>query len=185
MHIDHAIAQKLDYRWHPIHRVSKAKIPTGLWPWLSTPASITKKLQQAGELSVVVLEDGWGKPTQRERRKLGLAPRHAVRIRTVLLKFNGVVVIYGRSIIPAQSLKGHWRRVSQLKEKPLGGYLFRHPGLSRSTIEIANLPANLFPGIHKKVWARRSVFLQYGPGILVNEAFFDTILDFKSLLGSL
>jgi len=185
MQIDHSIAQQLDYRWHPIHRISRAKIPIGLWPWLATSASLTKKLQQSGELSVVVLEDDWGKPTQRERRKLGLAPRHAARVRTVLLKCNGEVVIYGRSIIPAQSLRGHWRRVSQLKEKPLGGYLFRHRGLSRSTIEVAELPANLFPNINKKIWARRSVFLQYGPGILVNEAFFDTILDLKPFLGSL
>ncbi|REG83920.1 chorismate--pyruvate lyase family protein [Marinomonas pollencensis] len=179
MQINHSIAQQLDYRWHPIHRVNKAKIPADLWPWLATAASLTKKLQQAGKLSVVILEDGWGRPTQRERKKLGLAPRHAARIRTVLLKFNDEIVIYGRSIIPAQSLRGHWRRVSQLKEKPLGGYLFRHRNLSRSTIEITELPASLFPGIQKRVWARRSVFQQYGPGILVNEAFFDTILDIK------
>ena len=185
MQINHTIAQKLDYRWHPIHRISKAKIPVGLWPWLSTSASLTKKLQQAGELSVVVLENDWGKPTQREKRKLGLAPRQAVRIRTVLLKCNDEVVIYGRSIIPAQSLRGHWRRVRQLQEKPLGGYLFRHRGLSRSAIEVTELPASLFPNIDKTVWARRSVFRQYGPGILVNEAFFDTILNLTPLFRSL
>ncbi|MGO3345576.1 MAG: chorismate--pyruvate lyase family protein [Marinomonas sp.] len=185
MYIDHTIAQKLAYRWHPIHQVNKTKIPSGLWPWLSTSASLTKKLRQYGELSVVVLEDGWGKPTQRERKKLGLASRHAVRIRTVLLKFNNEIVIYGRSIIPAQSLKGHWRRVCQLKEKPLGGYLFRHRCLSRSAIEITELPASLFPGVNKKVWARRSVFQQYGPGILVSEAFFDTIPGLQPLIGPL
>lgn len=185
MQINPSIAKQLDYRWHPLHRISKAKIPTALWPWLATSASLTKKLRECGELSVVVLEDHWGKPTQRERKKLGLQPRQAARIRTVLLKCDGVIVIYGRSIIPAQSLRGHWRRVKHLKDKPLGGYLFKHRTLSRSPVEITELPASLFPNIDKKVWARRSVFLQYGPGILVNEAFFDTILDLKPQFGSL
>lgn len=180
VHMNHAATRQLDYRWHPIHRVNKADIPASLWPWLVTQASLTAKLQSMGKLSVHVLEDSWGMPTHRERKRLKLRPRDAARIRTVLLKCDTKVVIYARSIIPARSLVRHWRRVKLLKEKPLGGYLFRYRGLSRSHIEVTQLPKNIFPEQANALWARRSVFHQFGPGILVNEAFFGDISDFKS-----
>lgn len=177
--------KQFDYRWMAVHRVNKTKVPSHLWPWLITDKSLTSKLRSVGDLSVEVIEDRWGTPSLRERRKLKLSPRAAVRVRSVLLKLNGVTVIYARSIIPARSLVGHWRQVPHLKNKPLGGYLFQHRSLQRSPIEIAELPATMFPEQSGCVWARRSVFHQYGAGILVNEAFFDTISDFKSPFGLL
>jgi chorismate lyase len=178
-------AQQFDYRWAPIHRINKTNIPKTLWPWLTTHASLTAKLQCLGELSVDVIEDTWGAPTSREKKRLKLRPREAARIRTVLLKVNGQVVIYARSIIPARSLRGHWRQVKHLKNKPLGGYLFQHRSLIRSNIEVTQLPKRMFPNQQSALWARRSVFHQYGPGILVNEAFFDDINQFKSPFGIL
>ncbi|BFM50188.1 chorismate lyase [Marinomonas sp. THO17] len=177
--------KQFDYRWMAIHRANKSKIPSHLWPWLVTKQSLTRKLRSISKLSVEVIEDGWGTPSFRERHKLKLAPRAAVRVRTVLLKLDGVTVIYARSIIPARSLLGHWRKVPHLKNKPLGGYLFQHRSLQRSPIEIAELPTSMFPEHSGNVWARRSVFHQYGTGILVNEAFFDTISAFKSPFGLL
>ncbi|MCB5161727.1 chorismate--pyruvate lyase family protein [Marinomonas algarum] len=172
-------AQQFNYRWQPIHRISKMKVPKNLWPWLITQESLTAKLQCLGKLAVEVLEDDWGTPTSRERKRLALRPRERVRVRTVLLTVDGHAMIYGRSIIPARSLKGHWRQVKHLKNKPLGGYLFQHRALKRSDIEITQLPKNLFSHQPTPLWARRSVFHQYGPGILVNEAFFDQLITLK------
>jgi chorismate lyase len=141
--------------------------------------SLTRKLERNGVLSVEVLHDGWAPATLRERRKLNLRPREATRVREVVLYCDGVAVIYARSIVPARSLRGHWRRVPLLGTMPLGGYLFKFPTLKRSKIEITELPIELFPNRPTSVWARRSVFMQYGPGILVNEAFFSTIYDLR------
>ncbi|TYL49266.1 chorismate--pyruvate lyase family protein [Marinomonas sp. IMCC 4694] len=168
-------AQQFDYRWSPVHRINKNNVPRHLWPWLVTQDSLTATLQSLGILTVDVLEDTWGAPTSRERRRLSLRPREAARIRTVLLRINGSAVIYARSVIPARSLRGHWRQVKQLKNTPLGGYLFQYRALRRSAIEVTQLPKRLFPNQASALWARRSVFHQYGPGILVNEAFFDDI----------
>jgi len=184
-YINQSATLKFDYRWHPVHRVHKAKIPKVLWPWLVTDASLTDKLQKAGALSVDVIEDTWGKATTREKKRLKLRPREAVRVRTVLLKIDDVAVIYARSIIPARSLIGRWRQIKHLKNKPLGGYLFKHRLLSRSPIEIAQLPANLFINQNHGVWARRSVFHQFGPGILVSEAFFEEIKHINQPFGSI
>lgn len=178
-------ALQLDYRWVPAHRLNKTNIPTKLWPWLITDASLTDKLRKLGTLSVEVLEDAWGTPTARERQRLKLNPRHAARIRTVLLKVDGITVIYARSIIPARSIRGHWRQIKHLKNKPLGGYLFQHRTLSRSKIEVTQLPKAMFPSQDQTVWARRSVFHLFGPGILVNEAFFDDINFLRSPFGAL
>jgi len=174
---------QFDYRWAPIHRINKTKVPAYLWPWLSTQASLTAKLQSLGTLTVEVIEDAWGTPTAREKRRLSLRPRDAARIRTVLLKVDGVTMIYARSIIPARSLRGHWRQVKHLKNKPLGGYLFQHKCLRRSGIEITQLPKNMFPNQKNQVWARRSIFQQFGSGILVNEAFFNDISCLKPPFG--
>ncbi|QUX97906.1 chorismate lyase [Marinomonas sp. CT5] len=178
-------AQQFDYRWSPIHQISKVKVPPNLWPWLVTQDSLTAKLQSLGKLTVEVLEDTWGTPTARERKRLKLRSREAARIRTVLLKVNNKAVIYARSIIPAKSLKGHWRQVKHLRDKSLGGYLFQHRALVRSDIEVTLLPKGMFPNQQNPVWARRSIFHQFGAGILVNEAFFDEINQLKSPFGLL
>jgi chorismate--pyruvate lyase len=178
-------AQQFNYRWSPIHRVNKTKVPKAIWPWLITHASLTAVLQCLGQLDVEVIEEVWGTPTAREKKRLKLRPREAARIRTVLLKVDGNVVIYARSIIPARSLQGHWRQVKRLKNKPLGGYLFQHRSLIRSNIEITQLPKCMFPDQQNALWARRSVFHQYGPGILVNEAFFNEINQLKPPFGLL
>ena len=68
-------------------------MPPELLQWLAEPASITAKLEKLGNLSVHVLQDTWGQPTQRERKKLGLRPREATRVREVLLKLDNVAVI--------------------------------------------------------------------------------------------
>ena len=178
-------AQQFDYRWSSVNQINKVKVPHNLWPWLVTEESLTAKLRSLGTLTVDVLEDSWGTPTARERKRLKLRPREAARIRTVLLKVDGYAVIYARSIIPARSLKGHWRHVKHLKDRPLGGYLFQHKGLSRSPIEVTQLPKRMFPNQPNALWARRSVFQQFGPGILVNEAFFDEINQLKTPFGLL
>ena len=178
-------AQQFNYRWAPVHRINKRKVPTTLWPWLVTQDSLTAKLKSLGTLTVDVIDDTWGVSTARERKRLKLRPREAARIRTVLLKVDGKTVIYARSIIPAKSLRGHWRQVKHLKDKPLGGYLFQHRALIRSGIEITQLPKNMFPNQQGALWARRSVFHQFGPGILVSEVFFDDINHLKPLFGFL
>ncbi|TPE53452.1 chorismate lyase [Maribrevibacterium harenarium] len=173
--LNQSATQQFDYCWHPLKRVAKQRIPKALWPWLAQTASLTHCLRQAGHLEVQVLEDCWGKATHREQRRLGLHPREAVRVRTVLLHVDGIPVVYGRSIIPARSLRGHWRFLTHLGSKPLGGYLYRQTRQTRSRIEITRLPAGILSHRTEALWARRSVFYGYGPGVLVNEAFFPEI----------
>ncbi|MFT2110568.1 chorismate--pyruvate lyase family protein [Marinomonas sp. 2405UD68-3] len=167
--------QQFDYHWQPLSQARTDTIPRYLKRWLSEPGSLTALLESVGKLSVEVIQDTWGKPTQRERWTLELRPREAVRVREVILKVDGLAVIYARTIIPAKALVGHWRYLSKLKKQSLGGYLFKNKALIRSPIEIALLPKTFFHHIDDDVWARRSVFKQYNRRVLVSEAFLPSI----------
>lgn len=169
--------QQLDYQWRPLSRVRKDTISPVLLSWMREKGSLTTRLERAGALTVEVLSDNWSHPTQRERRRLKLRPREATRVREVILKVDGVAVIYARSIVPARALVGHWRYLSHLGSQPLGGYLFLQRGLKRSPIEAACLPANIFKDFNTPIWARRSVFQFYNRGVLVNEAFLPAISE--------
>ena len=171
-------SKTVSYVWSSLQQASRKDIPTTIKPWLAETGSLTAKLQKLGELSVDVLFDRWDKATSREQKKLGLHPRTTVRVREVILSLNGIPVIYARSIIPATALKGHWRHLTKLGEQPLGSFLFKTNNLSRGEIEIAQLPPQLFSHLNQPIWARRSIFYQYGQGVLVNEAFFPSITDF-------
>ncbi|SBS31074.1 Chorismate pyruvate-lyase [Marinomonas aquimarina] len=177
------LAQQFDYRWHSIEQVSRVTIPKNILPWLTTSHSITAKLRQAGQLRVEVLSDGWQTPSPRERLRLGLKSREVARVRTVILYVDDTPVVYARSIIPARSLKGAWRYLPYLGNRPLGGYVYKSKALRRSQTEVVKLPAGLIQNCDQPLWARRSVFIEYGPGILVNEAFYPAIERFTKAAG--
>lgn len=179
--LNHQATKQFDYQWHSVRQAQSAKVHPIVWSWLTEPGSITARLERMGKLTVQVIRDSWGQATPREQRCLHLRPREAVRVREVVLRFHDVPVIYARSIIPARSLVGHWRRLPKLGNRPLGGYLFRNRTLVRGPIEIAQLPSTLFHQVCEPVWARRSVFYHLQQGILVSEAFLPAILSLDDL----
>lgn len=183
--INQKLTKQFDYRWHSIAHVRRGDIPRHIRPWLTTRHSITAKLRHIGHLTVDVLEDRWQAPSPRERLRLKLKPRELARIRTVILRVNGEPVVYARSIIPARSLKGAWRYLPHLGNRPLGGYLYKAKQLRRTPTEVVKLPAGLIENCDQGLWARRSIFQQYGPGILVNEAFYPAIRSLTHLAGQL
>lgn len=183
--INQKLTQQFDYRWHSIDQISRSNIPKGIRPWLTTQYSITAKLRHLGHLTVQVLDDSWQSPSPRERLRLGLKPRELARVRTVILHVDNEPVVYARSIIPARSLKGSWRYLSHLNDRPLGGYLYKSKALKRSPTEVTRLPAGMIQNCPEGLWARRSIFRQYGPGILVNEAFYPAIGELTHLAGQL
>ena len=183
--LNHKLTKQFDYRWHSIAQMRRSSIPKGIQPWLTTRFSITAKLRQAGHLRVEVLEDTWQSPSPRERLRLGLKSREMARVRSVILFVDNEPVVYARSIIPARSLKGAWRYLPYLDNRPLGGYVYKSKALRRSQTEVVKLPAGLIQNCPEPLWARRSVFMEYGPGILVNEAFYPAIARFTQAAGQL
>lgn len=183
--INQSVAQQFDYRWRPVDQVRQSSIPKTILPWLTTEQSITAKLRHAGTLTVELLEERWQTPSPRERLRLALKPRELARIRTVILRVDGIAVVYARTIIPARSLKGSWRFLPYLGHRPLGGYVYKSRTTQRSKTEITRLPAGLLSHCDQAMWARRSIFSKYGPGVLVNEAFYPSISELTQAAGQL
>jgi chorismate--pyruvate lyase len=115
-----------------------------------------------------------------ESALLGLkAGQHAL-IREVLLMGNNQPVVFAHSVLPHASLRGAWRGLGKLGNKPLGAALFANPKVKRTPLEYKKLsrqhPISIRIAKHlqtspKALWARRSVFQLNYARILVTEVF--------------
>jgi chorismate--pyruvate lyase len=112
------------------------------------------------------------------------AYQHA-QIREVVLMGNNQPVVFAHSVLPHASLRGAWRGLGKLGNKPLGAALFANPRVKRTPLEYKKLSchhpismrvAGHVPNAPKLLWARRSVFQLNCARILVTEVFLEHIL---------
>lgn len=172
-------------RWHTVNAASRAQLPPRWRPWLLDDSSLTAKLQarSRGHLQVQVLAQYRGRPRLSEARLLRLPPLRQCVIREVLLKGpGGVPWVFARSLFPLTSLTGRLRHLTRLANRPLGAYLFSHPRLERSPIQVAALPPGECtsapePVRNQPLWGRRSLFYLYNKPLLVSEIFLPALLE--------
>ncbi|WP_051786306.1 chorismate--pyruvate lyase family protein [Endozoicomonas numazuensis] len=184
--------------WKP-RRYLKQQIPEPWRDWLLDSGSLTQRLKLAfnNNFSVQVIRHGTFMPTYSEHRFLNNQERRRVTsvshgetgffrsnscskmatIREVLLICDGRPRVFARSVLPHSSLIGPNRELLQLGSKPLGEFLFNHPGMRRGPFEVAELPARQFnPYLMDKysdetAWGRRSLFYLNEKPISVCEIF--------------
>ncbi|MYM63824.1 chorismate lyase [Pseudomaricurvus sp. HS19] len=139
--------------------------------WLQHPGSLTARLVawSGGAFDVQLCSLRWGRAQADEARALGIDPRARVLIREVILRGHGQPWVWARSILPWRSLQGPMRCLSKLDNQPLGGWLFRQPGLERGPLQVARF--NTPGGESPVLWGRRSVFRAYHKPVLVAEVF--------------
>lgn len=162
----------LNFDWHSEgeHRSP----PSAAWRrWLFDSGSLTKLLIQksGGDFRVEVRDEEWLlHPMPAVRSCFGpLAASHRFWSRKVVLVGNNTPWVLAHTLIPEFSLTGPLKRVLELNEKPLGEYLFSHPNLIRSGIDITPMEDNS--------WGRRSLFYLFEKPIMVAEFFLPAILD--------
>jgi chorismate--pyruvate lyase len=158
--------------WHS--EGERRSLPADAWRrWLFDPSSLTKLLisKSDGNFRVEVCEQEWLRlPNPEVRSCFGpLAADHKFWSRKVVLVGDNTPWVLAHTLIPQFSLTGPLKRVLQLNEKPLGEYLFSHPDLIRSGIDITP--------IAEDSWGRRSLFYLFGKPIMVAEFFLPAILD--------
>ncbi|PCI77748.1 MAG: chorismate--pyruvate lyase [SAR86 cluster bacterium] len=141
--------------------------------WLFDSSSLTKLLieKSGGDFRVEVREEEWLLlPNPVVRCCFGpLASDHRFWSRKVVLVGDNTPWVLAHTLIPEFSLTGPLKRVLELNEKPLGEYLFSHPDLIRSGIEITPIAGDS--------WGRRSLFYLFEKPIMVAEFFLPAILD--------
>lgn len=101
-------------------------------------------------------------------------------MREVSLYADGCPVVYARSVLSQESMRGAWQVLSKIGNKPIGAVLFSDPGIRRSQLVYKKLDAqHSLRHIlvrNETLWARRSVFIRDKMPLLVNEVFMPEIL---------
>lgn len=124
--------------------------------------SLTAALRALGHLAVQVQRQGRGRIRADEARALGLSARSAW-VREIVLQVDGIDLVAARSVLAPAALRGAWRAVAGLSQRPLGELLFTDGRVRRSPL--------VFQVVRGRVRARRSVFFRAGQGLLVTEQF--------------
>ena len=111
--------------------------------------------------------------------------RGLVLVREVLLYCRGTPVVFAHTVVARADLRGAWRSIATLGERPLGAALFADPRVSRYALRQRKLGMHhelrrrvdaLLSGAPRTLWARRSLFRLHNSPILVTEVFLPEIL---------
>jgi len=163
-------------RWHDFHRLFHRRPPIALLPWLLAEGSLTRLLiaASAGDFRVERIAQEWRRPALSEARLLGLPSSSRTLVREVILWGCGEPWVYGRSILPSQSLTGDLRRLRRLQNSSLGALLFQYPHLHRAPFQLAAIDGNSLPErirCDAPLWGRRSRFELQQRALIVSEVF--------------
>lgn len=120
----------------------------------------------------------------RDESFLFAAPAKRVMVREVLLLRGTTPLVFAHTVFAAGGLRGAWRGIAGLGNRPLGAALFADPRIARfplhqkklsrthplyraASAQLKNAPPPL--------WARRSIFASGKSPILVSEVFLPAI----------
>jgi chorismate--pyruvate lyase len=157
-----------------------------LRPWLHDHGSLTQRIQQRCDVFAVwQMCNGLARVAQDESALLGVAPRRFAYTREVFLYADHQPVVFAHSTCAAQSIRGAWRAVAGLGNRPLGALLFAHPLVQRLPLHYQALRTShplyrqattVLSHSPAKLWARRSLFYLHNAPLLVTEVFLPEIL---------
>lgn len=153
--------------------------------WLIDNGSLTARLKaRYTDFSVQPVSLKHAKALTDEPVLLGLKTSQHALIRDVVLMGNNQPVVFAHSVLPYASLRGAWRGLGRLGNKPLGAALFANSKIKRTPLEYKKLSrhhpismrvAGHVPNTSKVLWARRSVFQLNCAKILVTEVFLEQL----------
>lgn len=163
------------HHWVPISQ-SSLSTSSPWWPWIADAGSLTKRLKHksAGEFRVDLGEELWREDIPPALRKLfgPVNQQHRFWSRKVTLVGCNEPWVQAHTLIPEHSFESPLKEVVSLNEKPLGEYLFNHPNLIRSEMDVTVSNSD--------TWGRRSLFYLFGKPILVAEFFLPDLLSNSS-----
>jgi chorismate lyase len=154
--------------------------------WLALPGSLTHALMaRCAAFQVRRLRQAPARPTRDELGILGLHPGRLAVVREVQLSCGEVPLVFAHTVIPLAGLRGTWRSLAGLGNRPLGAALFNDPRVERGALGYRRLDrrhplyhaaSRLLSAPPPRLWARRSLFERAGRPILVTEVFLPEIL---------
>lgn len=135
--------------------------------WLKAPGSLTARLRQHGQVTVQVVRQGTCRLTPAEQKALGQVSAH---VREVVLQVDGEALVWARSATSHRALKGPWKALKGLGNRPLAELLFSHAQVSRGPLHLHQTRAKTCAN-HTPRWGRASIFVHHGHPLRVMESF--------------
>lgn len=163
------VVLSLDANWQP---AATADIPASLAPWLLEPASLTARLKAYSDnFHLQLLQESQALLPDFLQPCFTTSTGQCLR-REVLMSCNDQPAVYAQSWLPKETLQ-QVHALSSLGEQPLGELLFQFADVTRSPIEVCQLPvlSSTLPIPSGEYWARRSLFTIVGVPMLVAEVF--------------
>lgn len=158
-------------QWRPLEHCCPKPGPE--WrSWLLDPGSLTQVLirKSEGDFRVEVIEEEWVTCDSAALEEyLGVAMAgEELWSRKVVLLGKGEPWVMAHTLVPRVSLDGPLKSILELSNKPLGEFLFSHPELIRTGLDIARVKTG--------GWGRRSCFYLFDNPILVAEYFLPRLI---------
>jgi chorismate--pyruvate lyase len=124
-----------------MRHVNGVNAPKEMQHWLTDRMSLTKKLiAHCGSFRVQRLVQQPARCLHDEVGMVALPRRVCVQERDVLLRCDGVAVVYGHTVVPLSATVQDWPFFSSLGERSLGTTLFGDPLVQRGALQYARLP---------------------------------------------
>lgn len=166
--------------WH--RHINGVAAPAAMRDWLVTQGSLTARLvAHSSAFRVQRLHQRASLCLVDEARAIGLQRQVRVWEREVLLRCDGVPVVFAHTVVPASCSASDWPLFSALGERSLGSTLFYDPLVERGELEFARLRAGhplleraraALGGIDDTVYyARRCLYRRRNGTLLVTEVF--------------
>jgi chorismate lyase len=154
--------------------------------WLTDHGSLTARIaSRCPGVHLRVVFQGTRRPNRDERFLFADRGRARVLVREVFLYCGDMPVVFAHTVLNSQHLRGPWRSVTTLGNRPLGAALFadakveRHPLRQRKIgwhHELHRRLSRFVRLVPRSLWARRSLFRLHDSPILVTEVFLPSIL---------
>lgn len=168
--------------WLPRSRLIALTPPREIRDWLFDADSLTRRVKARCRqcFQVRVLSQRRERPMFNERRLLALPDHARALVRQVHLMCGDHPWVFGRTVIPLETLSGPRRRLAFLGDKSLGATLFANSSLRRFEVQVARVSPghDLYeaatrdlPVRPEVIWGRRSVFHLNDKPLLVSEVF--------------
>lgn len=155
--------------------------PDPLRAWLTDRGSLTERItMHYSQFNLRRLAQNFQRPTRDERREIGMREHELAVVREVILRDGETPLIFAHSVVARRDLRGAWRGLSRLGQRPLAEMLFHDPTVTRLPMEYKKIDARhpLYRRAKQVIafdantlWARRSVFWKRGRPLLVTEIF--------------
>ncbi len=158
-----------------------------LQKWLCDPGSMTYKLTaRCHQFDVQCVWQGNARGLTDEYTALGMAQRSRVIERDVFLRCDGQAVVFGHTVLQAETAASHWHFFGGLGNAPLGATLFVDPLVKRGRLQFARLHTEHplvqricrglgLTGFAHSLYARRSLFYRKDGVMLVTDIFLPAI----------